>query len=455
MDLNNHSERATMDTPKESVSFAPGTAVGQYRISSLLQEGSQATLFVVSDNANRKYVMRVYFDGMAPEENLLQRFMNSNDPHICKVLAVGEHDGHVYDVVPLMHELPDIRSLSQAAQTALIKDEVEAVKAFHRSGYAHLDVKKEHFMLTAEGHVCLVDLGSAQCIGANAPAFPSQFLPADAFSGRIRKESDYYSLGVALIEQYYPEWLCGKDRASVIRELRDEQAVLNALSHLPERVRDAVKLLLSDNPDARNTCAWISGQRNRAADPIRTTISKADAELIMVCLKKELLLTATCCAPQVYTQNVQRVARNVNLNDPVSALSFLNYLKTIPRNARQINYTNLTEESVIPSLHQNVVVSVQELSQSNPIGTLRKYQRKDILYIFNKQLIEEMDRQGAVISNKHDETAWAVLRVIGIILGVLAAIALIVIAIIALIYIFIGLLCILFVVIVFCAALSS
>jgi hypothetical protein len=66
-----------------------------------------------------------------------------------------------------------------------------------------------------------------------------------------------------------------------------------------------------------------------------------------------------------------------------------------------------------------------------------------------------MDRQGAVISNKHDETAWAVLRVIGIILGVLAAIALIVIAIIALIYIFIGLLCILFVVIVFCAALSS
>lgn len=454
---NSHSGRPTLTMPRNSIDFAVGTAVGQYRISSLLREGSQATLFVVTDNTGKRLVMRVYFDGMAPDQGLSRRLMNTAGAHLCRILAIGEHGGHQYDVVPLLRDIPDIRMLSKEAQAALIKEEAEAIRAFHRLGYVHMDLKKEHFMATETGAVCLVDIGSAKRSGAPHPGDPSQFLPADAYTADARKETDLFSFGVALIEQYCPDWLAGKDRNAIIQALRDQAGIARMIGKLPESLRADVKALLSDNPEARRTCTWFSvrAPQGAAAQPPRQRIKKAEADLIMLCLKKELLIIASCCDPQIFTQKVQRTARAVDMGDPYAVLAFLNYLKAIPRSTQPRNYTNLTEESVLASLTANVVVSVGALSRNDPIRTLKKYQRQNVLYIYDKQLIREMDRDGAVIANKHNEIAWATLKIIGIIIGVIAAVAVAVAIIIALVYVLVILVCIGLVVAVLCAFLSS
>ena len=450
-----HSERQTLTVPRESIDFAVGTEIGPYRISSLFREGSQSTLFIVTDAAEKQCVMRVYFDGMDPPKELHRRLLQTTDINVCRILAKGEHGGHAYDVVPLLRKIPDIRTLSDEAQAALIKEETQAVKSFHRLGFVHLDIKKEHFMLTESGNICLVDIGSAKSLGAAAPAFPSQFLPADAYTSEVRKESDYYSFGIALIEQYCPDWLAGKDRDTIRRLLRDEDGVTWLIERLPAAIQRDVQTLIADNPEARKSCSWFSETPQQTAKPVRPSISKEQYDLIILCLKKELLTIASCGAPQVYVRNVKNAATTVRLNDPYSALAFLNYLKTIPRNTQPCNYTNLTEETVLPSLTSGIETSVSELSQKDPIRTLRKYQRQNIFYIYDRHLIEEMDREGAVIANKHDEIAWATLRIIGIILGVIAAIAVAVAIIIALIYILVFLLCVAIVVGIICAALSS
>ena len=450
-----HSERQTLTVPRESIEFAVGTKIGSYRISSLFREGSQATLFIVTDAAEKRFVMRVYFDGMEPPTELHRRLLHTTDMNVCRILAKGEHGGHIYDVIPLLREIPDIRTLSDEAQTALIKEETQAVKSFHRLGFVHLDIKIEHFMLTESENICLVDIGSAKRIGTAAPSFPSQFLPADAYTSEVRKESDYYSFGISLIEQYCPEWLMGKDRDAIRRLLQDRDGVIQLIEQLPTAIQRDVQALIADNPEARKSCSWFAEIPRQTSNPARPTISKAKYDLIILCLKKELLTIASCSAPQVYACNVKNAATTVRLNDPYSVLAFLNYLKTIPRNAQPCNYTNLTEETVLSSLTSGIETSVSELSPKDPIRTLRKYQRQNIFYIYDRQLIEEMDREGAVIANKHDEIAWATLRIIGIILGVIAAIAVAVAIIIALIYILVFLLCVAIVVGIICAALSS
>ncbi len=443
MAVGTNTARQTLCVPRESVDFVNGSRIGDYTIASLFREGSQATLFTVTAPSQQENVMRVYFDGFAPPESIMQAFHQTTDDQLCRVISTGIHGGHVYDIVEKLTPLPDIRQLSEEQQLSLVKEEAKAVLAIHTKSICHLDIKIEHFMRNASGKVVLIDIGSAKHIGDDPPAFFNAFLPPDAYTGPVRPESDLFSLGIAVLEQFFPEWLEGKPREEIITALSSQDEITRMIEHLPDFLKSQVRSLVSDNPAARKECAWFDSSRRAVSastkDQKDGMVEQVISGLYLLRAKddiqKELLSIVAKCNPGVFVGKVQPAARAVDFNDLDSLTAFLQFLRSIPRESSAGKFTNITKENIFQALSGEVVVSPRKLSKTRPVRTLKKYIRKRVFYIFDKSTILELDQQGAVITNERNRKAWAALRIIGIVIGVAAAVAVVIAIVIAILYI--------------------
>lgn len=451
----NSASRRTLIEPRESIDFSSGTDIDGFIIDSLMLEGSQATLFHIRDRASIPYIMRVYFDGCSPQKGLTDHLLDNSNEHLCPLKKYGTHSGHNYDIVPVLNELPDIRRIRESDQELLIKAEAEAVSAFHETGFCHLDIKKEHFMRDAAGKVKLIDIASARKTGSPAPEHPSQFLPRNAYTGNVRPEDDMFSFGIAVIDQFLPNLLEGKTREQITEFLLSADNLRNAVNGIPYAFREEVQILLSDNPEVRKECVWFrpSGEHINVA-PGRTE-RRYDLSQITDNVKYELLSVAVYCSPEVFNTTVKRAARSIDFQDAESLMPFLVFLQGIPRGSVQVNYTTLTLDNVIQALSSDIVTDSRRLSKTDPVKTLHDFKKKGVLYIFDRQLINRLDEQGAEISEQREKRAFAVLKIIGIILGVIACIGIAIAVIIAVIYILMYLIVIIVIIGIVCALLSG
>ena len=454
--------RRTLCIPRESVCFANGAKVGKYMISSFLAEGSQATLFEIIDSSNHKHIMRVYFDGEAPHEDISKAFFRTSDDHLCKIVDRGVFDNHVYDVVEKLNNISDIRQLSNERQLLLLKQEAEAVRAIHDKGICHLDIKKEHFMQNDTGVVKLVDIGSSKKIGDEPPLIPGPFLPSDSYTNLVCPENDYFSFGIAIIEQFVPDWLNGKTREEIVLTVSSSEKLAKAIERLPPHLQAEVRLLVSDNPGARKECSWFSERHQNVHDnsgscrivPQEQRSPHINLQQITDAVKIELLRIVSRSSPSIFVAKIQPAARAVSFRNVDSLLAFLQLLKSIPREATPINYTNLNKNNILEALSGEVIITPQKLSTINPIRSMKKYAHKNTFYIFDQKTILELDKQGAIITNERNKKAWAALKIIGIVIGVAAAIAVVIAVVIAILYVLFCLAVAALVIILICAFLD-
>lgn len=447
--------RRTLTLPADSIDFRPNTMVGSYKIDSMMFEGSQTTLFRVHDRASTPYVMRVYFDGCTPKKKLTDSLLNSRDEKVCKIISAGTHAGHDYDIVPVLKPIPDIRMLSEREQIKLIENEAEAIKAFHKTGFCHRDIKREHFMVSDNGNIVLVDIASALENGSVAIQLPSQFLPRDAYTGTVRPEDDLFSFGVAILEQFLPMWLDGKTRSQIIECLFSSRELEQAIAQIPSFFRNSVRKLLSDNPDSRSECEWF--RKGRAPIPQANVIHQDNRNAVQLTklVRQELLAVAVYCNPEVFNATVRKAAKRIDFFDSNSLTSFLTFLQNIPKAREEKNYTTLNESNVISALNERVITDQSCLSRNDPIRTLHKFERNNILYIFDMQLINELDRRGSQISEQKEKRALAILKAIGIIIGVLACIAAAIAVIIIVLYVLFYIIAMIVVIGVICAIING
>jgi len=134
-----------------------------------------------------------------------------------------------------------------------------ALDALHRSGWTHGDVKPSNVMISAGGHVTLLDAGFAQREGESIAAVDRcvmgtcAYMAPELLASRLRADirADLYSVGVILYQA-----LCGRlpYQGSSAAELATRHRTAAAppprrlAPHLPREVAELIVQLLAKNP---------------------------------------------------------------------------------------------------------------------------------------------------------------------------------------------------------------
>jgi serine/threonine protein kinase len=157
---------------------------------------------------------------ISQEPEFRERFLNRyaaigrlNHPNILEVYDIGEADGHLYAVLPLVEGrtlaalLREQRVLQPDHVIEIARQVALALAQTHQAGFVHGDIKPSNVLISSSGRVLLLDFDLAYLAGE--PSFTDigtiRGTPAYMSPERIRGEhidtgSDVFSLGVVLYE---------------------------------------------------------------------------------------------------------------------------------------------------------------------------------------------------------------------------------------------------------------
>ena len=177
-----------------AAALAAGTALGEYRIESLLGTGGFGLTYLATDeNLRLKVALKEYLpsslaergedssirprDGEAAQTFAWgkQRFLDESrtlasfrHPAIVRVMRFFEANATAYMVMEFVEgqALQDWaapkRPLGQAALSSLVVPLLEGLKVVHEAGYLHRDIKPGNIYMRADGSPVLIDFGSAR-----------------------------------------------------------------------------------------------------------------------------------------------------------------------------------------------------------------------------------------------------------------------------------------------------
>ena len=192
---------------------------GRYRLSTLLGRGGMGRVWLAEDELLGRQVAlkEVVLPGHAPEHVRASALAEARaaarlDHHnVVKVQDVVEDSGDHWIVMELLtgRTLADALTSDGPLPTAEVRrialHLVDALRAVHRAGLVHSDVKPANVQLCDDGRVVLMDFGIATAIDdeqtlsseamAGSPAYMS---PERARGDAVGPASDLFSLGATL-----------------------------------------------------------------------------------------------------------------------------------------------------------------------------------------------------------------------------------------------------------------
>ncbi|HJZ13439.1 MAG TPA: serine/threonine-protein kinase, partial [Acidobacteriota bacterium] len=155
--------------------LTPGECIGPYRVAKLLGAGGMGEVYAAEDTRlKRKVAIKLLPAHLSenPEsrrrlEREARTISSLSHPNICSLYDIGHHQGIDY----LVMEYIEGNSLSALIQKGPIPVKgllnlaigiADGLAAAHRAGVIHRDLKPGNIMVTAEGHVKILDFGLAK-----------------------------------------------------------------------------------------------------------------------------------------------------------------------------------------------------------------------------------------------------------------------------------------------------
>ena len=208
-----------------------GQTLSRYRIVQKLGQGGMGEVYLAEDTSlDRPVALKFLAPDLQADQTALRRFLREakaaaavDHPYVCKVLEVGEAEGRAFMVLEHV-EGPTLRDriargpLPLADAVRLTTEIAEALEEAHERGIVHRDLKPSNVMITAGGHVKVVDFGLARQIvqptdgtsqeqtlsaltrAGATPGTPGYMSPEQLRSEPADVRSDLFALGIVLFE---------------------------------------------------------------------------------------------------------------------------------------------------------------------------------------------------------------------------------------------------------------
>jgi serine/threonine protein kinase len=260
----------------------PLPEISGYTIDSVLGSGGAGSVYSATNSSTGRRVAIKMVRSHGAGSQVLQRFRQEcralsrlSHSGIVQVVETGSVNGNTYLVMEFISGMSldmwtQAHSPTPARSIVLIQEILAALAHAHDAGVIHRDIKPHNVMVTADGHIKLVDFGVARLtneegrrtgfrtetghlVGTFAYMSPEQ---TDGRSDRIGVTSDVYQVALLLYEMLagrLPYEADGKSAAGLLKAvLMDERVRLEEVRpELAGPISDLLSKALSIAPSAR------------------------------------------------------------------------------------------------------------------------------------------------------------------------------------------------------------
>lgn len=249
-----------------------------YEVRGMLGRGGFALVYAGLDRAlQRDVAIKVLRPELAVEPGMRQRFRGEAEavarlrhPHIVPIYSVGEGEGLVWYLMPLIPG-PSLKIFLERAgrlplddARRMLSEAAAALAVAHAAGIVHRDIKPDNMLLDgAELRVLVTDFGIAKVLGGASQTLtqtgvvigtPQYMSPEQASGEKIDARSDIYSLGVVAYQMLTGElpFEAGTVAALLVKQLTaDVPSVLRKRPDCPSDLAAAVTRCLARDPAQR------------------------------------------------------------------------------------------------------------------------------------------------------------------------------------------------------------
>jgi len=271
-----------------------GKTVLHYKIIEKLGGGGMGVVYKAHDTKLKRLVAVKFLpQQVAVNKENRERFKIEaqaaaalNHPNIATIHAIEEHDDQIFIVMEYIEgkELMDIvgngpdRSLPINDVINYATQIAEGMKAAHKKGIVHRDIKSSNIMITDEGQVKIMDFGLAK-MGGNAQLTKqysvigtAAYMSPEQVEGQpVDERSDIFSFGVVLYEM-----LSGMlpfsgdyDVAVLYSIVNTDPAPLEEFNpSIPDQLKQVVSQCLKKSKNERyQTCAEVLSDLEKQQGP--------------------------------------------------------------------------------------------------------------------------------------------------------------------------------------------
>ena len=291
-----HLHTQSAHTVRDDAVFTQGSLIqlpsalrNRYRILNQLRNyGAEADLLLVEPNNNEESgnrVIKLYRRGIQPKEDVLAKVMDGCPDHLVRIYDFGQSDGHWYEVLEFiehgsLRQLLRDRPMPETYLREILRELTAGIEHLHSYGIIHRDLKPENILVREQIPLDLViiDFGISS-LTEMSQRFTSasrtvRYAAPEAIGGEISRASDYWSLGIILVEA-----CLGRHPFS---DLSDERAVMSWLATRSvdlsgitnARWQNLFRGLLQRNPKSRwgavEISRWLEGDTTLIA-PVEQT----------------------------------------------------------------------------------------------------------------------------------------------------------------------------------------
>src|ERR1700752_766187 len=283
--------------------YVPGSAtIGGYTIlSPIPQPGAQADVYVARDEENQPYAIKLYRGLTTPSAAAARALAQLSSRRLLVPLFQGQWQGRAVEITQLfpLGNLADFIKrngpLNKEQALRLVRQVTEGLERLHGAGVQHRDLKHSNILVRSEQplELVLADFGSAGVTYLTVLPQPHGTLfysAPETLTGMYSRASDYWSLGIILIEALSGNSIVATLRNDALLPYRIVQGKVPIPPSIPKGWQPLLKGLLQRDHYRRWQAAEVHTWLDRGAGRLGVAAEKKARPLLIASLALALAL---------------------------------------------------------------------------------------------------------------------------------------------------------------------